>query len=79
MIIRLLFQCSRNSLQLTLWGNLAETFNKEAVDAMEKPVIIAVSSCRVSRFRNNLQLSATPATYYYIDPDIPELQQYKAE
>ncbi|PWA58989.1 nucleic acid-binding, OB-fold protein [Artemisia annua] len=54
-------------------------FNKEAIDAMEKPVIIAVSSCRVSRLRNNLQLSATPATYYYIDPEIPELQQYKAE
>ncbi|PWA36919.1 helitron helicase-like domain-containing protein [Artemisia annua] len=52
-------------------------FNKEEIDAMEKPVIIAVSSCRVSRFRNNLQLSATPATYYYIDPDIPELQQYR--
>ncbi|PWA92201.1 nucleic acid-binding, OB-fold protein [Artemisia annua] len=70
---------NRNSLELTLWGNLAESFNKEAIDAMEKPVIIAVSSCRVSRFRNNLQLSATPATYYYIDPDIPELEQYKAE
>ncbi|PWA13618.1 Retrotransposon-like protein [Artemisia annua] len=70
---------NRNSVELTLWGNLAESFNKEAIDAMEKPVIIAVSSCRVSRFRNNLQLSATPATYYYIDPDIPELQQYKAE
>ncbi|PWA54645.1 hypothetical protein CTI12_AA408530 [Artemisia annua] len=70
---------NRNSLELTLWGNLAESFNKEAVDAMEKLVLIAVSSCRVSRFRNSLQLSATPATYYYIDPNIPELQQYKAE
>ncbi|PWA84211.1 replication protein A 70 kDa DNA-binding subunit [Artemisia annua] len=58
---------------------LGESFPKEKIDALEKPVIIAVSSCRVSRFRNNLQLSSTPATYYYIDPDIPELQQYKAE
>ncbi|PWA54234.1 nucleic acid-binding, OB-fold protein [Artemisia annua] len=32
---------NRNSLELTLWGNLAKSFNKEAVDAMEKPVIIA--------------------------------------
>ncbi|PWA69687.1 nucleic acid-binding, OB-fold protein [Artemisia annua] len=70
---------NRNSLQLTLWGHLAETFNKQGIDALEKPVIIAVSSCRVSRFRNNLELSSTPATYYYIDPDIPELEQYKAE
>ncbi|PWA55907.1 nucleic acid-binding, OB-fold protein [Artemisia annua] len=69
---------NRNFLELTLWGHLAETFNKEGIDALEKPVII-VGSCRVSRFRNNLHLSSTPATYYYIDPDIPELQEYKAE
>ncbi|PWA62131.1 nucleic acid-binding, OB-fold protein [Artemisia annua] len=27
---------------------------------------------------SNLQLSSTPATYYYINPDIPDLEQYKA-
>ncbi|PWA70300.1 nucleic acid-binding, OB-fold protein [Artemisia annua] len=58
---------------------LAETFKKAEIDALEKPVIIAVSSCRVTRFRNNLQLSSTPATYYYINPMILELEQYKAE
>ncbi|PWA80119.1 nucleic acid-binding, OB-fold protein [Artemisia annua] len=68
-----------NSIELTLWGQLAETFNKEGIDALEKPIIIAVSSCKVSRYHNNLQLSATPATYYYIDPKIPELEEYKQE
>ncbi|PWA56645.1 nucleic acid-binding, OB-fold protein [Artemisia annua] len=70
---------NRNSVELTLWDDLAESFPKEKIDALEKPVIIAVSSCRVGRFRNNLQLSSTPATYYYINPAIPELTQYKAE
>ncbi|PWA76903.1 nucleic acid-binding, OB-fold protein [Artemisia annua] len=70
---------NRNSVELTLWDDLAESFPKEKIDALEKPVIIAVSSCRVARFRNNLQLSSTPATYYYINPAIPELPQYKAE
>ncbi|PWA46451.1 replication protein A 70 kDa DNA-binding subunit [Artemisia annua] len=70
---------NRNSIELTLWGTLAETFNKEGIDALEKPVIIAVTSCRVSRYQNNLQLSSTPATYYYINPTIPELEQYKEE
>ncbi|PWA83752.1 replication protein A 70 kDa DNA-binding subunit [Artemisia annua] len=70
---------NRNSVELTLWDDLAETFPKERIDALEKPVIIAVSSCRVTRFRNNLQLSSTLATYYYINPEIPELPQYKAE
>ncbi|PWA67943.1 nucleic acid-binding, OB-fold protein [Artemisia annua] len=69
---------SRKSVELTLWDDLAESFPKEKIDALEKPVIIAVSSCRVARFRNNLQLSSTPATYYYINPAIPELP-YKAE
>ncbi|PWA86557.1 nucleic acid-binding, OB-fold protein [Artemisia annua] len=69
----------RNSVELTLWDDLAESFPKEKIDALEKPIIIAVSSCRVGRFRNNLQLSSTPATYYYINPDIPELPQYRAE
>ncbi|PWA75614.1 nucleic acid-binding, OB-fold protein [Artemisia annua] len=70
---------NRNSIELTLWDDLGENFPKEKIDALEKPVIMAVSSCKVTRFRNNLQLASTPATYYYIDPDIPELQQYKAE
>ncbi|PWA81791.1 hypothetical protein CTI12_AA184760 [Artemisia annua] len=69
----------RNSVELTLWDDLAESFPKEKIDALEKPILIAVSSCRVSRFRNNMQLSSTPATYYYINPDIPELEQYRAE
>ncbi|PWA94768.1 hypothetical protein CTI12_AA056050 [Artemisia annua] len=70
---------NRNSLELTLWDDLAETFKKEEIDKLEKPVIIAVSSCRVSKYYNKLQLSSTPATYYYINPRIPQLEQYQAE
>ncbi|PWA93934.1 nucleic acid-binding, OB-fold protein [Artemisia annua] len=69
----------RNSIELTLWDDLAQSFKKEEIDALDKPVIIAVSSCRVSRYRNNLQLESTPATYYYINPRIPELEQYRTE
>ncbi|PWA60434.1 nucleic acid-binding, OB-fold protein [Artemisia annua] len=70
---------NRNSLEVTLWGDLAEHFPKEGIDALEKPIIIAVTSCRVSRYYNSLQLSATPATYYYINPQIPQLEQYLNE
>ncbi|PWA96022.1 nucleic acid-binding, OB-fold protein [Artemisia annua] len=70
---------NRNSLELTLWGDLAEKFNKERIDALEQPIIIAVSSCRVSRYNNNLQLQSTAATYFYINPRIPQLEQYRAE
>ncbi|PWA82240.1 replication protein A 70 kDa DNA-binding subunit [Artemisia annua] len=68
-----------NRNQLTLWADLAEKFNKDTIDALEKPIIIAVTSYRVSRYSNNLQLSSTPATYFYINPKIPQLEQYRAE
>ena len=66
-------------MELTLWDDLAESFPKEEIDALEKPIIIAVSSCQVKRFRNSFQLSSTLATYYYINLNIPELPQYRAE
>ena len=70
---------SGNSIELTLWDDLAEKFKKDQIDKLEKPVIIAVSSCRVSKYYNKLQLSSTPATYYYINPNIPQLERYRAE
>ncbi|GKD55758.1 hypothetical protein Tco_1289145 [Tanacetum coccineum] len=44
---------------------------------MKQPVIIAVSSCRVSRYRD-YQLAATSATYYYLNPIIPEAEESRA-
>ncbi|PWA46862.1 nucleic acid-binding, OB-fold protein [Artemisia annua] len=70
---------NRTSIELTLWDDLANTFKKDEIDALEKPVLIAVSSCRVTRYRNTLQLQSTPATYYYINPKIPELEEYLQE
>lgn len=43
---------SRNSIELTLWDALADNFEKQAIDALERPIIIAVSSCRVSKLQN---------------------------
>ena len=70
---------SGNSIELTLWDDLAERFQKDEIDRLEKPIIIAVTSCRVSKYYNKLQLSSTPATYYYINPRIPHLKRYRAE
>ncbi|PWA89772.1 helitron helicase-like domain-containing protein [Artemisia annua] len=67
------------SIQLTLWDQLAETFKKYEIDRLEKPVIMAVSSCQVTRYHNKLQLQSTAATYYYINPKIPQLDQYRAQ
>ncbi|PWA93994.1 helitron helicase-like domain-containing protein [Artemisia annua] len=68
-----------NSIELTLWDDLAETLKKDEIDRLERPIIIAVTSCKVSKYYNKLQLSSTPATYYYINPKIPQLERYRAE
>ncbi|GJX98585.1 hypothetical protein Tco_0355604, partial [Tanacetum coccineum] len=45
---------------------------------MEQPVIIAVNSCRVSKYRD-YQLAATPATYYYLNPKILEAEESRTD
>ncbi|GJR88095.1 hypothetical protein Tco_0212106 [Tanacetum coccineum] len=42
---------------------------KGLVEMVEGPMIIVVSSCLVSRYRD-LQLSTTPTTHGYFNPDI---------
>ncbi|GJU24125.1 DNA helicase [Tanacetum coccineum] len=57
-----------NVVQFTMFDDLAKQFNKQEIDKLPHPVIIAVSSCRVSRYRGgDVQLVETPATHYYIN------------
>ncbi|GKE15148.1 DNA helicase, partial [Tanacetum coccineum] len=60
-----------NVVEFTMWDDLAKQFNKEEIEKLLRPIIIAVSSCKVPKYRD-LQLSATSATYYYINPQTPE-------
>ncbi|GJS68778.1 nucleic acid-binding, OB-fold protein [Tanacetum coccineum] len=60
-----------NIIELTLWDEMANHFYQADIKNMEQPVIIAVSSCRASKYRD-YQLSASSATYYYLNPNIPE-------
>ncbi|GJZ37393.1 DNA helicase, partial [Tanacetum coccineum] len=63
-----------NIIDFTMWDEMAESFNKSILDTLEPPVIIAVSSCRVSKCR-----AATPATYYYLNPNILEADQSRVD
>ncbi|GKB83788.1 DNA helicase, partial [Tanacetum coccineum] len=40
-----------NVVQFTMFDNLAKQFNKQEIDKLPHPVIIVVSSCRVTRYR----------------------------
>ncbi|GJV89430.1 DNA helicase [Tanacetum coccineum] len=62
-----------NILEFTIWDEVAKQFNKQEIQKLTPPIIIAVSSCRVTKYRD-VQLTATPATYYYINPRTPEAE-----
>ena len=85
-----------------MWDEMARRFEDAKLDMMHQPIIIAVSSYRVSKYRGiySLQnlyvkkkdittktstiivdylLSAKPTTYYYLNPNIPEAEQSRAE
>ncbi|GJS43970.1 nucleic acid-binding, OB-fold protein, partial [Tanacetum coccineum] len=68
---------NRNIIELTLWDEMAKHFDQADIKNMEQPVIIAVSSCQVSEYRD-YQLSASLATYYYLNPNIPEAAESRA-
>ncbi|GJW11330.1 DNA helicase [Tanacetum coccineum] len=62
---------SGNVVEFTMFDDLAKQFNKQEIDKLPRPVIIAVSSCRVTRYRD-VQLVETPATHYYVNPRFQE-------
>ncbi|GJU58778.1 DNA helicase, partial [Tanacetum coccineum] len=57
-----------NIVEFTMWDELVKQFNKAKNRKDKSPVIIVVSSCRVTKYK------ATPATYYYINPRIPKAE-----
>ncbi|GKA41917.1 DNA helicase [Tanacetum coccineum] len=60
-----------NVVELTMWDDLAKQFKKDEIEQLPRPIIIAVSSCRVSKYRD-VQLDTTSATFYYINPQTKE-------
>ncbi|GJV34111.1 DNA helicase [Tanacetum coccineum] len=60
------------NLPFLIWGEMAESFDIDEYNRMEKPVIIAIASAWATKKYGGLQLSATSATQYYLNPNIPE-------
>ncbi|PWA38550.1 SWIB/MDM2 domain superfamily protein [Artemisia annua] len=44
----------------------------------QHPIIMAVSSCLAKRYGGSIQLSGTPGTSYYLNPEIPEAAHIRA-
>ncbi|GKC94108.1 hypothetical protein Tco_1159550, partial [Tanacetum coccineum] len=54
-----------------MWDELAKQFKKDEIEKLPRPIIIAVSSCSVSKYRD-VQLETTPVTFYYKNPQTQE-------
>ncbi|GJS19084.1 DNA helicase [Tanacetum coccineum] len=67
---------SGDVVELTLWDNMATDFSPEEFEKMEQPVVFAVSSCKATIY-GGIQLSGTPTTHYYFNPDIPGLEELR--
>nr|GEZ47115.1 DNA helicase [Tanacetum cinerariifolium] len=45
---------SGNVVELTMWDELAKQFKKDEIKRLPRPIIIVVSSCRVSKYRERI-------------------------
>ena len=62
------YLASGNVVEFTMWDKMAENFEDAELETLEQPVIIAVTSCRVTKFRGILILTITAFTTdsYYV-------------
>ncbi|PWA91520.1 nucleic acid-binding, OB-fold protein [Artemisia annua] len=67
-----------NSVTLSLWNEMATRFELQNAMELEQPVIIATCSCSAKRYGGIIQLSATPATSYYLNTKVPEADHIRA-
>ncbi|GKB08084.1 DNA helicase [Tanacetum coccineum] len=63
-------------VEVTLWDEMEIDFSREEFKNMEQPVIFAVSSYKANIY-GGIQLSGTPVTHYYFNPDIPDLEELR--
>ncbi|GKD27678.1 DNA helicase [Tanacetum coccineum] len=65
-------------VEVTLWDKMAIEFNTEEFEKMEQHVIFAISSCKANIY-GGIQLSVTPVTHYYFNPDIPGFEELREQ
>ncbi|GKA89715.1 DNA helicase, partial [Tanacetum coccineum] len=58
-----------NIVELTMWDDLATQFNKQEIQKLPPPIIIAVSSCRVFKEKYSFNLPLQVTNYRYDDPE----------
>ncbi|KAI3716506.1 hypothetical protein L1987_67427 [Smallanthus sonchifolius] len=63
---------SFEDISVTIWKETLATFDRTALDTKNNPIVMAVTSVRVSIFAGRIQLATTPASALYLNPAIPK-------
>ncbi|GJT56124.1 hypothetical protein Tco_0991178 [Tanacetum coccineum] len=54
-----------------MWDELAKQFKKDEIEKVPRLIIIVVSSCRISKYKD-VQLETNPVTFFYMNPQTQE-------
>ncbi|KAK1393682.1 hypothetical protein POM88_012738 [Heracleum sosnowskyi] len=62
----------RNSPKVTVWGKLAEIMDKNYKPESETPIIAILTSAKLQKFMNSVQISTMPSSkiYFNLDTDV---------
>ncbi|RXH71507.1 hypothetical protein DVH24_018862, partial [Malus domestica] len=63
---------------ITLWLDIAHNFSSLSLETLAQPTVAVFTSLKVKVFLENIILSNTSSTLFFIDPDILELNSYKS-
>ncbi|KAK9047969.1 hypothetical protein SSX86_033069 [Deinandra increscens subsp. villosa] len=69
-----------DTIRCRLWKEIIQDpqrFNRSAIENAPRPAIVAVTSVKITKPFEWIQLGATAATYVYLNPDIPEAAALK--
>ncbi|GMN55360.1 hypothetical protein TIFTF001_024482 [Ficus carica] len=65
------------SLNITLWGEISQNFDENAVQRMSEPVVIAFTAMAAKQYLGGLYVASTSGTSFYFEPDIAKSKKIK--
>ncbi|KAH0879844.1 hypothetical protein HID58_067238 [Brassica napus] len=63
-------------VRVTLWGNVADNFQKKLMESVDKPMVLLATTMNPKTFRDVFCLSSTSSTRIFFDNDIEPTTNY---
>ncbi|CAN6724030.1 unnamed protein product [Malus baccata var. baccata] len=68
----------KEALMVTLWADVGEYFSSLSTNAFSLPVVVIFTSLKVKLYLDKIVLNRTGSSFFFTDPDIPEVNAYKS-